>query len=169
MTQNKKSEIFGITGGSGSGKSYVANIFKTFGAYVIDVDRLGHSVLENEAHDDVMAQFGTTQRKDLGKIVFNDSDRLQALNSIMHSHITKRVYLQVANALHNRIIVIDAAILTTLNLHLICDTIIFVKSDKLSRINRIVERDGITREMAAKRIESQRIFAPKGSIVIQNG
>ena len=163
-----QSEIFGITGGSGSGKSYIADLFREMGAYVIDVDKLGHSVLENEAYNDVIAHFGTAKRKELGEIVFSDPRHLQTLNSIMHGHITQKVYTQVAKALCHKTIVIDAAILTKLHLHLICDTVIFVKASKPTRINRIVERDCITKEQAIKRIESQHIHAPKGSITVQN-
>ena len=165
--QNK---IFGITGGSGTGKSYVAGLFKDMGAYVIDVDKLGHSVLENEAYNDIMAHFGTTKRSDIGKIVFGDPNMLQILNEIMQGHITKKVYIQVADAIaHHEIIVVDAAILTELNLHLICDLVILVTASREQRINRIIKRDGITKEQAIKRIDSQNIFAPTAAVTIQNG
>ena len=163
-------KIFGITGGSGVGKSYVSDLFKqTPNTHIINVDKLGHTVLENEAKKEILDHFGTTNRKELGKIVFSDPVQLQKLNKITHKHITQKVYTEVSAKQNSAIIVIDAAVLVDLNLHLICDIVILVKATKATRIKRIMQRDNITKDQAKKRIASQNIFVPQADIVIYNG
>jgi dephospho-CoA kinase len=176
--------IFGITGGTGAGKSTVSSLFANLGGVIIDVDKVGHAVLENEAFDSVVAHFGESildlvednnkvkkviNRKKLGQIVFSCEDKLKALNSIVHPLITAKVYEMVSNATIGwfrqlgtvnvqappLVIAIDAALLFELHLQHICDYTILVTADAETRKNRIVQRDNISEEHALNRIKSQ--------------
>lgn len=177
---NKGIKIFGITGATGSGKSYVSELFIKYGAFILNVDKLGHIVLQNEGYEEVVSYFGKDildealliDRKKLGVIVFSQTDKLKQLNSIVHKHITNRAYKEVAIATKKyNIIVIDAALLVDLNLHLICTTTILVKASKNTRIKRIIYRDKITEKIASERIISQKNyseFEKIADIVINN-
>lgn len=173
MMQNKV-QIFGITGATGSGKSYIAALFKTYdpNTSIINVDKIAHCILKNEAYEEIVQTFGKTilnndnsiDRKKLGTIVFKNKKELHKLNSIVQSYITKNVYTIVSKKINSHIsytpctIVIDAALLVELNLHLICDNIILVLSNKKLQIERIKERDNLTATLAQDRVNSQRNF-----------
>ena len=84
----------GLTGGIAAGKSTVAEIWRAYGAAVIDSDVLAHRALEpgTATHREIVATFGTgilnfdgtINRRQLGEIVFADAARRQALNAIVH-------------------------------------------------------------------------------------
>ena len=91
----------GLTGGIGAGKSTVANIFQTLGASVINVDAVGHSVLDQSSNEyldiietfseDILNPDGTINRAALGQIVFNSESQLAKLEAITHPGINKRL------------------------------------------------------------------------------
>lgn len=167
----KTSKIIGITGSSGSGKTFVCNIFKNFNSFVIDVDKIGHEIIlpEKKAYFKILKHFGQTilnndktiNRKLLGQIVFNDKNKLQTLNNITHKIIFDEVNKKLNFLLTNfnySFIVIDAAILIQLNLHKLTNQIWLIKSDINKQIERIIKRDKISKDLALKRINLQQNF-----------
>src|SRR5579871_5345071 len=90
----------GLTGGLASGKSFVGRQLAQLGCLLVQADELGHRVLEPgaEAYDAVVAEFGsgvlnpdgTINRRALGALVFNQPDRLQKLNSLVHPPVRAR-------------------------------------------------------------------------------
>lgn len=166
MTQNKK-YIFGITGGTGSGKSSVAGLFVNYNAYILDMDKLGHEVLASSAYQDIIDRFGTNilnndgtiNRKKLGSIVFSDPKSLNNLNSIVHPKIKELVYIRTTTLLKEKdIIVLDGALIFDVGLNHICTHTILVLAHDTTRINRIIKRDGIDKNQAKNRIKSQRDY-----------
>ncbi|NYB75201.1 dephospho-CoA kinase [Sedimentibacter hydroxybenzoicus DSM 7310] len=95
MKQNKR--IIVITGGIGTGKSTAVSIIKSLGFEVIDSDKIVHEGYEVNSHlyKKVTEVFGkqilnedcTINRQKLGKIVFNDTEKLNILNKIVHSYV----------------------------------------------------------------------------------
>ena len=93
--------IIGLTGGFGTGKSYVAGIFKGLGAKVIDADLLAHDSLKKggPAYGRVAALFGPSvlaagheiDRRKLGRIVFDDNDLLKRLDEIVHPEVISEI------------------------------------------------------------------------------
>ncbi|MDE6357260.1 MAG: dephospho-CoA kinase, partial [Eubacteriales bacterium] len=91
MKQNK-SLIIGLTGGSGCGKTTVANILKELGGYIIDADKLAHKIMKKgeKAYYEIIDAFGeeiltkekNIDRKALGGIVFSEKEKLELLNFI---------------------------------------------------------------------------------------
>lgn len=167
MMPNKDKWIFGITGPTGSGKSQVAGLFSPYDAYILDIDQVGHDVLATTAYPQVVAAFGasilnedqTVNRKKLGTIVFSDAAELETLNRIMHSHIQKRVFSLVSQALLSHdIIVLDGALLFDMKLHLICTHTILVLANEKYRLARIINRDQLDKTQAQNRINSQRDY-----------
>ena len=68
-----------LTGGIGTGKSTVASFLKMFGYKIIDADAISKEVFEKNK-DKIKSLFGTVDRKELRKIVFNDKEKLKLLN-----------------------------------------------------------------------------------------
>ncbi|MDN5341689.1 MAG: dephospho-CoA kinase [Oceanotoga sp.] len=159
--------ILGLTGPAGSGKSTVSNIIKNNfdKTYVIDVDRVGHDVLTlSFVQDKLKDTFGSSifkndeiNRKELGKIVFKDENKLNILNSIVHPAMFNKIETFIKKDLKNYdIIIIDAALLFKIKLHTLCDKIIFVDADEKVRIKRLTQKRALTLDKALSIVQSQK-------------
>jgi len=154
--------IIGLTGGSGSGKSTVAEILKQNQMFIIDCDKIAHDIIlkGNDAYNELVEIFGENIldsseqiiRRKLGDVVFKDKAKLNLLNECTHKHIIKKVN-ELINL--NRVSVIDAPLLIETNLHTISDRVLAVYADMDIRIQRIIKRDNITFEQANKRLQNQ--------------
>lgn len=154
--------IIGLTGGSGSGKSTVAEILKQNQMFIIDCDKIAHDIIlkGNDAYNELVEIFGENIldsseqiiRRKLGDVVFKDKAKLNLLNQCTHKHIIKKVN-ELINL--NRVSVIDAPLLIETNLHTISDRVLAVYADMDIRIQRIIKRDNITFEQANKRLQNQ--------------
>jgi len=154
--------IIGLTGGSGSGKSTVAEILKQNQMFIIDCDKIAHDIIlkGNDAYielveifgDDILDSSKQIIRRKLGDIVFKDKAKLNLLNECTHKHIIKRVNKFIDL---NRNSVIDAPLLIETNLHTVSDRVLAVYADMDIRIQRIIKRDNITFEQANKRLQNQ--------------
>lgn len=156
-------KIIGITGGSGAGKTTITEIFKRFGAEVLDADVVARQVVEpkkpalleiQKEWDSVVAN-GVLNRKALAKIVFNDEVELHKLNSITHKYIIDEINERIKKS-KAEIFVIDAIALFESGLFKMCDITVCVIADKETRIKRIMERDSLTRLEAEERINAQK-------------
>lgn len=156
--------IIGLTGASGSGKSYAASFFGEKGFFVIDFDKISREICGNGEPclkelteyfgNDIIDSDGNLKRKVLGDIVFKDSEKLEALNSITRKYILKKASL-LKEQNKDKIIVYDAPLLFEAGLDKECDVVLSIVCDRDILINRIVERDGISRETAQGRLNSQ--------------
>lgn len=161
MTVNKI--VFGITGGSGSGKSYISELFRQKGIDVIDADKTARQVVmpDGKAYDELYAHFGkeyfaddgTLLRKKLAERVFSDKEQLGILNEITHKHIKQQIMEDLKSA--SRIAAIDGAVIIGSPVEDMCEFLVGVTADRKKRIERIVERDKITAEEAQRRIDAQ--------------
>lgn len=154
MTQNR---IIGLIGGSGTGKSTFCTVAADMGYKIIDGDKIGHTVLQEEAYDELVSAFdgitdetGKISRKKLAAIVFSDERELNRLNSIVHKHIVEKITSMLSEKC-----VIDAAVLHKTPLIKKCTHIIAVSASYENRIARIVARDGITEAEARQRLDAQ--------------
>ncbi len=144
---NSTKIIIGITGLYCSGKSFIEKIFIDNDFLSIDVDKIGHSVLE-ETKDDVIKEFGMSilnqagniDRKKLGAIVFSDKSKLRKLNSLVHPVMTVKIENHIS-ATNHRYILINAALLYEMGLHKLCSKIIVVKAPLILIIYRAIKRD----------------------------
>jgi len=169
--------IVALTGGIGSGKSTVAGMFKDEGAYVIDFDHLARSVVEPDkpAWRDIVDYFGpeilspdrTLNRSALAEIVFSDDESRKALEGFTHPRIFKESDALV-KAIKRKdpfsVVIIDFPLLFELELNKKFDRVIVVYVPRAVQLKRIIERDGLAREEAEKRLNSQVSIEEKRSL-----
>jgi dephospho-CoA kinase len=158
--------VVGLTGGYCAGKDAVARSFSARGYTVIDVDAVGHAVLQEKA-DEVVSAFGPGIRRDdgsidrraLGRIVFSDPRALARHEAIMHPAMAERVRAMVRSTPGN--LLINAAVLYKLGLDRVCDAVVCVTAPLPLRVIRAVRRDRVSAWQALRRILSQRGLCPK--------
>jgi dephospho-CoA kinase len=162
--------LIGLTGGIASGKSVVAQRLASHGAVVVDADVLAREVVEpgRPALDDIAREFGpgmlradgTLDRSALGALIFADPDRRTMLNRITHPRIRDRAAELIREAVERDpdvVIVHDVPLLaeTAGQWPHSYDLIVVVNASTETRLNRLVELRGMTRDEAQHRLNSQ--------------
>lgn len=158
----------GLTGGLATGKSFVGAALADLGCYLIKADELGHQVLlpGGEAYDGVIREFGarilnpdgTIDRKRLAAEVFDNPERLAALNRLVHPPVIRReekFVAQVAAREPGAIAVVEAAILIETGSYKRFDAIILAVCGEEQQVERAVLRDGSDPEVVRARIRRQ--------------
>lgn len=165
--------IVGLTGGIATGKSTLSQMFKKSGIPVIDSDNIARTVLEinKPAYLKVIEEFGKDitictghiNRKKLAKLVFNDLEKLEKLNSIVHPEVKKIVLNEINkyNVLGYEIIVLDVPLLFESNFDELCNFTVVVFTDEKTQLSRLMKRDNLELEDALKRIKSQKNMGEK--------
>lgn len=154
----------GITGGIGSGKSTVCNIFKVLGISVYNSD-LESRILANtypfvingvkKIFGDHIYVNGKLDRKQVGTIVFKDKDRLNALNNLIHPVVAEHFNHWIKEHSKAKYILKETAILFESGAHKQVDQIITVAAPVDLRIKRVIQRDHISKNEVENRIRNQ--------------
>ena len=156
-------KIIGLTGGIGSGKTTVAQQFEALGVPVYIADSEAKKIMDlPEILELIKNEFGNSifdgtilNREKLAKIVFENPDRLQKLNSIIHP-LVKEDFQKWVNKNNGCAFVIkETAILFESGSYQDCDKIITVVTPLQIRIQRVLKRDHSDRESVMKRVQSQ--------------
>ena len=160
--------VYGLTGGTGSGKTSVSEYLKELGYTVVDADEIARELtkkgspvldeIKSAFGSDIISEDGTLLRKKLGNIVFNDEEKLEILNSIMSCYLDER-FVQVldkarAENIYGKVF-FDAPTLLESGREWLVDSIWVVVSPVEDRIKRIMQRDGISREQVLARMKNQ--------------
>ena len=156
-------KIIGLTGGIGSGKTTIANYFKSFGIPVYIADDEARKIMQSvEIISAIKNVFGDEvfeneklNREELAKIVFNNPEKLEKLNNIVHPDVKKHFEQWLLQHTAAPYVIYEAAILFESGSYKNCDLIITVTAPIELRIQRVVERDKTTRELVLKRINAQ--------------
>ena len=160
----KNNYVIGITGGLGAGKSTLLYILEnTYHAKVYQADRISRSLslAGGPAFDDIVKLFGENilmpdgnpDRNRIAHIVFEDGEKLTALENILHPAV--REFLKSKAEGREGLVVLEAALPLKAGFDEICDEVWYISSDAESRINRVIETRGYTREKAEEIIASQ--------------
>jgi len=171
----KSKVIIGITGGIASGKTTAAKFLHKKGIPVINADRIGHQILQQEeVKEKILSTFGKDMilenqidRQELGKIVFQNQDELKKLNNIVHPILIKKI-LHSIESLNETIIIIDAALLLDWNLDEICTYVILITTKKSTQIKRLMTYKNLSNKDAISRISSQKKLLRKIDFIIEN-
>ncbi len=160
--------VIGITGGIGTGKSSVLKILnEQYDAYIVETDKLAHQLMEpgqpiyehvvSAFGDEILSQDGTIRRDVLGSIVFNDKQKLQQLNCIVHPAVKEFIIHDIEEKRKKQVLyyVVEAALLIEDGYKSICDELWYVYSSKEVRIERLLHGRGKDRERWLRVIENQ--------------
>jgi dephospho-CoA kinase len=149
----------GLTGGIASGKSAVARAFSEEGIPVIDADALVRelSAPGGKAHDEIVRQFGTADRKLLRERVFKSPDERKLLEGILHPWVARESAERMAQLQAQGApgVIYEAALLIEAGRAGDFDEVILVLAPGQQRIERLKQRDGITDEVAAAILSAQ--------------
>ena len=156
--------IIGLTGGIGSGKTFISKIFNSNNVFVIfDSDLCAKQILveNSEVIDFVKNKIGEKsyndgiiQTKYISDVIFNDKSKLNELNKIVHPKVLHE-FEKFKSSNLNKIIIIESAILFETGIYLQTNYNILVKAPIKERINRVILRDKISKLDVLKRINSQ--------------
>ncbi|WP_418262659.1 dephospho-CoA kinase [Flavobacterium faecale] len=172
-------KTIGLTGGIGSGKTTIANYFRSKGVPVYIADDEARKIMQSEVIiDAIRSSFGESifengvlVRQRLAEIVFNDANQLARLNAIIHPAVKKHFKEWLAQKKKHPFIIYEAAVLFENGSYEDFDKIITVTAPLESRIQRVINRDATTEEQVLKRMaaqwtDEQRIS--KSDFVIEN-
>ena len=176
--------IIGLTGGIASGKSTVATTLQSWGAYVIDADKLGHRayVKGTDAFHKVVVQFGEdivgadgeVDRRALGAKVFGEGGSLKQLTDIVWPAIYDMAAAEIKQNLDNNpntVVVLEAAVLIEAGWQSLVDEIWVTTVDPSTAIERASARDGVDADAVQARIDAQLSNAERtaeAAVVIDN-
>ena len=153
----------GITGGIGSGKSFVCNLFNSLGAPIYQADDRAKWLMHNNPtiKRAVVRLFGKKayvnqqlNRKHISSIAFSNIDLLQQLNKVVHPQVSKD-FLNWTLTQQSPYIIKEAALLFESGTYLELDAIVTINAPKNERIKRTMLRDKTTKEAVLKRIDNQ--------------
>ena len=159
--------VFGLTGGIGSGKSPVARLFRKEGIPVVDADRISREVTLSgkPAHAAIVRSFGTgillpdgrIDRKKLGAIVFADPGKRAELEAITHPRIMEgiREAVSALAAAGHAIAIVEAALIHEKGRQGLFEAVIGVGCDREMQVERLMRRDGISRQEALRILSAQ--------------
>jgi dephospho-CoA kinase len=184
---NQGFKVIGLTGGIGSGKSTVAEYLIEKGYIIIDADIIAREIVTTGAPalQRLVAVFGegilnddkSLNRKKLGSIVFKDNVLCKKMNDIMHGEIFKIIKERIEEFCvsgYNKLIFLDIPLLfetASPELYAIIDQIWVVDTDDDMRIERIMKRDGVSRESVLQIMNNQMSSEEKrkrADVVIDN-
>lgn len=155
--------VIGLMGGVGCGKSTVLNYLeKKYNAYIIESDKVAREIMnpDNEVYDEIANSFpeviqnGKINRERLAEIVFCEEEKLERLNGIIHPGAIKEIVKRIENA-NNDIIVVESAIILGSGVEKYCDELWFVYCDLETRIARLMNSRGYSREKCISIIKNQ--------------
>lgn len=175
-------EIIGITGGIGSGKSVVSRILRILGHAVYDCDSQAKQLMDGsdciksrimqEIDRRSVDDLGNINRKRLSSVVFSDKDALARLNEIVHGAVRQDL-LEWVNRQAAQRVWVETAILYESGLDKIVDKVWHVEAPLEMRIKRVMLRNSVTRAQVEARIASQPVVSdhkhPDISLIVNDG
>ena len=178
-----KIRVIGLTGGIATGKSCVALFFTQQGIPVIDADQLARDAVRpgSAALDQIISQFGqdilnsdgTLDRKRLGELIFQDAQKRRLLESILHPEIRELAEMRISQAIeagHKRLIYMAPLLIEAGATDRVDDIWVVTVRPEI-QLERLMRRDGISREQAQHMVGSQMPLFEKerfGSVIIDN-
>ena len=157
-------KVIGLTGGIGSGKSSVLEIFKKIGISTYSADESAKKLISSDKKiiHSIKQLFGEDiyyenelNSKLVSKIVFKDKEKLKSLNSIIHPAVAKDFDNFCFKHRDESYIVKEAAIIFETKTEKLFNKIIYVKAPKEIRIDRVMHRDNLSRDDVLNRIQNQ--------------
>jgi len=174
-----------VTGGAGSGKSFVCKRLKELGITIISSDALAREAVApgTAAHEKILNYFGKKvmlsdgklNRQMLRRMIVNDDKARRSLERFIHPEISKLMQRKMAQAQQNgdRVVAVEVPLLFELGMEKQFDLIVVVRADPNLRIKRLMDRDKVSREDAEELLNVQMPDSEKvkrgGFVLLNNG
>ena len=162
--------IVGLTGGIGSGKTTVAKLFEKQGIPIYIADERAKMIMERPDvvqsvqqifPTSVMNERGLLDRSKIKQLVFDNKKLLEQLNQVVHPQVKKDFDDWLEQHKNAPIVMKESAILFENGLEKTCDVVIVVVAPEEVRIERVMARDGVSKEQVLKIIDNQMKDAEK--------
>jgi dephospho-CoA kinase len=162
-----RTTLIGLTGGIAAGKTTVARMFVELGAPLVDADLLARQVtapgtdtlrqVVEAFGQEVLSDDGELDRRALGRVVFGDEAARRRLEQITHPAIIRaaRARVTALGRQGHRHVIYEAALLVETGRHEEMDRLVVVVADDELRVERLIDRDRLSREEARARLEAQ--------------
>lgn len=156
-------EIIGLTGGIGSGKSTVARMFESLGIPIYYADREAKDLMisSESLRAGIIDLLGeeayinnVLNRAYIAEIVFNNKDKLQSLNELVHPEVQKHFEIWVKNK-DAPYVIQENALIFEKNQQDRYDQVVLVVADENTRIQRVMKRDDSSKDQVLERISNQ--------------
>jgi dephospho-CoA kinase len=173
-TGGRRFLLVGLTGGIATGKSTVSEMLRERGCVIIDADVLAREVVEpgepalaaiaSEFGGEVLQPDGRLDRKRLGALVFAEPAKRRRLEELTHPAIRERFARRLQELTDQGfagIVFFDAPVMIESGNYRNMDRLVVVAASEETQLERLMARDGIDREAALQRIQSQMPLAEK--------
>lgn len=156
-------KIIGLTGGIGSGKSTVLQLFGELGVatYIADDEAKKLMVTDKELVSQITELFGDQayiknelNKSFIAEIVFKNKEKLTALNNLVHPKVRAHFYEFIKNK-KAKIVIYESAILFESGINTMCDFIITVIANFEDKVERIIKRDHVSKQQILARMKNQ--------------
>ena len=159
--------VIGLTGGIACGKSTISEALRAMGAAVIDGDGLSRALtvpggralpgIREAFGDGVFQPDGSLDRRALGSVVFGSDEARARLDGLMQPMLREMILegIEAARAAGAAICVLDMPLLYEAGLDVLCDEVWCAHVPRETQLERLMARDGFTREEAEARLRSQ--------------
>ncbi|MGD6873104.1 dephospho-CoA kinase [Sutcliffiella horikoshii] len=159
--------VIGLTGGIASGKSTVANMLRDKNIPIVDADVVAREVVEigTDTYQKLVSEFGqeilnddkTLNRPKLGSIIFQNQEKREKLNNIMHPSIRTSMKEKTQKFLEDghEVVVMDIPLLFESKLTHLVDKTLLVYVTEATQLKRLMERNDLSEKEATDRIRSQ--------------
>lgn len=180
-------KVLGITGGVGAGKSTVLNyLTEKYGVTVIQLDQVAHLLMRpgEKCYEEIVAAFGEEilneageiDRRILGSKTFGSVSEMDKLNRIVHPSVKEYIIEQIRSQEDNKdevkpFLVIEAALLLEDHYDEICDEIWYIYVDYDTRVKRLIQSRGYTKEKVDAILKNQKTdeeFRSRCQFIIDN-
>jgi dephospho-CoA kinase len=162
--------IIGLTGGICSGKTTISNLFSDLGVEVIDTDIISHQLMapQQNGFEQTVRHFGSKilldsgeiNRAKLKSIIFSNLEQKKWLEEMLHPLIKDQTKQQIIQAntrktTSAKYILLVVPLLFETNFHRLCDKVLAIDCEPETQMERLIQRDSITKNLASKIIQSQ--------------
>lgn len=170
-----KPYVIGLTGGIGCGKSEAARYLKELGAAHVDADEISRQLTAKggEALPEIRRVFGdaaflpdgSLDRANLGRLIFGNEPARRALEGIIHPLVQRTMLERMDAAAREgaRVVILDVPLLFETGMDALCDETWTLYVEREMQITRVVARDGLSREDAEARVDSQMSTAERNA------
>ena len=157
----------GLTGGIASGKTTVCRLLEAKGCTIIDADLVAHKLLLRGQPGyepviqafgrDILGDAGEIDRSKLGTLVFGDRSKLDQLNQLLHPEVLRTIGadLEALRQSGGARVIVDASLMIESGFHRNFRRLVLVTCSLTQQVERLMTRNGLTREQALQRIALQ--------------